>query len=118
MKMLWCAIIVIFLLSSCSNSNRHDVGQFVYVTRLGTIYPSIVHINRECAALSLDYYKTKEERIMNDGVDFIDTCYLRYRGNNNSHYEYHLFCPKCVDDEAFKHINAIMGRNSAKSSGY
>lgn len=117
MKMLWCAIIVIFLLSSCLNSNRHDVGQFVYVTRLGTIYPSIIHINRECAALSLDYYKTKEERIMNDGVVFIDTCNLRY-GGNDSYYECHLFCPKCVDDEAYKHIKAIMGRNYAKSSGY
>ena len=105
-------------IASCSNSNRHDVGQYVYITRSGTIYPSIVHINRECAALSLDYFKTKEERIMNDGVVFIDTCNLYYGyWNIYDSYESYRFCPKCVDDEAFTHIKAIMGRNSVKPSG-
>lgn len=93
-----------------------SVGKYVYVDCFKTI-----HIDRECASELADNPKTKEERLANmQGVKFIDTCNLTkgYRVDPNywhsNYYEY-KYCPKCVDDNAFKLLTEIMVRNEDRS---
>lgn len=55
------------------------------------------------------------------GVQFVDTSNLCSDNWCNAGVMrpcQYQFCPKCVDDEAYKHINAIMDRNTAKSPAY
>ncbi len=106
--MRWIAVIIISLITSCSNSNRHGVGQFVYADCFGSI-----HVDRECASKLTDNPKTKEERMANmQGVSFIDTCKLT--GNINEYNKFD-FCPRCIDDDTYRHLSAIMERNQNKS---
>lgn len=112
------APLLFILFASCANNKRGEVGQYVYVDCFNTI-----HIDRDCAANIADNPKTKEERIANmQGVEFIDTCNLTaykseppYPVTTGASYKY---CPKCVNDEAFKHIAKIMERNTVKPPAY
>lgn len=107
--MKWLFIIVSLLMMSCSNSKQHEIGQYVYVDCFGTI-----HIDRQCASNLADNPKTKEERMANmQGVSFMDTCELtRYTGYYANKYD---FCPRCIDDDAYRHLSAIMERNVVKT---
>ncbi len=107
--MKWLFIIVSLLMMSCSNSKQHEIGQYVYVDCFGTI-----HIDRQCASNLADNPKTKEERMANmQGVSFKDTCELtRYTGYSANEYD---FCPRCIDDDAYRHLSAIMERNVVKT---
>ncbi len=107
--MKWLFIIVPLLMTSCSNSKQHEVGQYVYVDCFQTI-----HTDRGCASKLSDNPKSKEERMANmQGVSFVDTCNLV----NNPSWSY-KFCPKCVDDEAYHKVSSIMERNEIKPPGY
>lgn len=106
--MKWIAVIVIFFITSCSNSRRHDVGEFVYTDCFGSI-----HVDRKCASKLADNPKTKEERMANmQGVSFIDTCKLTSYFNEYNKFD---FCPRCIDDDAYRHLSAIMERNENKT---
>lgn len=110
--MKWIRIIASLLIVSCSNSKPHEVGQYVYVDCFNTI-----HIDRQCASKLADNPKTKEERMANmQGVSFVDTCELiRYDGYVANEYD---FCPRCVDDDAYRRLSAIMERNEVKPPAY
>ena len=57
-----------------------------------------------------DNLKTKEERIMSRrGVQFVDTCDLTSRGYYG---DKHGFCPRCVDDRAYRRLSGIIDRNT------
>ena len=102
----WLGLLI--LLCSCSNTKQKEVGQFVYVDCFNTI-----HVDKECASTLAENPKTKEERMANMmGVQFVDTNKI-----DNSLFPY-KFCPKCVDDEAYKRINAMMERNEVKPPAY
>lgn len=102
-------IITLLLLASCQKQS--EVGQYVYVIGPSDCYyGSIIHIDRDCAALVGENAKTKEERIVYSKVAFVDTCTLTRFG-----YEYGLtFCPRCVDDKAYEQLSAIINRNEGK----
>lgn len=108
--MKWYGLLLIFVsLASCSDTKQREVGQFVYVDCFNTI-----HVDRNCASTLADNPKTKEERMANmQGVQFIDTCKIV---RNTSWQQ--KFCPKCVDDESYKRINAMMDRNEVKPPAY
>lgn len=106
MRRLVIVLSVMTMLISCSNMKRDDVGQFVYVD-----YLHVIHIDRECASTLSKNQKTKDERMINMyGIQFIDTCILEH-GYGKIHYHEYTFCTKCVDDEVYKHLNAMMDRN-------
>ena len=106
--MKYLSQLILIFLASCSTKQK-DVGQFVYVDCFNTI-----HVDRKCASTLADNPKTKEERMANmQGVQFIDTCKIV---RNTSWLQ--KFCPKCVDDEAYKRINAMMDRNEVKPPAY
>lgn len=115
--MKWLSLLILVLLSSCSNTKQKDVGQFVYVDCFNTI-----HVDRECASTLAENPKTKEEHMANmQGIQFVDTsnlCFDSWRNVGVMRPCQYQFCPKCVDDEAYKHINAIMDRNTAKTATY
>ena len=110
--MKWLFLIVLALLASCTDTKEKEkgkeIGAYVYVDYYGTI-----HIDRECVSKS-ENAKTKMERIaMRYGIEFIDTSridmgYYPYSGSSRKEYK---FCPKCIDDNAYKHLRAIMERN-------
>lgn len=112
------APLLFILFASCSKTKQNEVGQFVYVDCFNTI-----HTDRVCASQLADNPKTKEERMANmQGVQFIDTCNLTaskseppYPVTTGASYKY---CPKCVNDEAFKHIATIIERNTVKPPAY
>lgn len=100
---------LLMLFASCSDTKQKDVGQFVYVDCFNTI-----HVDRGCASTLSDNPKTKEERMANmQGVQFVDTSKIV----RNASWQ-QKFCPKCVDDEAYKRINAMMERNEVKPPAY
>lgn len=105
--MRWIAAILVLYLTSCANNQHSEVGKFVYVDCFNTI-----HTDRDCAANLVDNPKTKDERMANmQGVAFVDTC-------NLTEYNHYKFCPKCVDDKAFRQISEIMERNTIKPPAY
>lgn len=107
--MKWLVPLILIFIASCSGAKQKEVGQFVYVDCFNTI-----HVNRECASTLAENPKTKEERMANmQGVQFIDTCKIV----RDALWQ-QKFCPKCVDDEAYKRINAIMDRNEVKPPAY
>lgn len=112
--MKWIAAILALYLTSCANNQHGEVGQYVYVDCFNTI-----HIDRDCAANLADKPKTKEERMANmQGVEFIDTCNLVKEWSTPLMTGSYNFCPKCVDDKAYKHLSAIMERNKVKPKAY
>lgn len=109
--MRWAVAILLLYLTSCSKGGQHELGQYVYVDCFHTI-----HIDRNCASELSDNPRTKEERMVNmQGISFIDTCALSSSWNPYNAYK---FCPKCVDDDAFRHLSNIMKRNEIKPPGY
>lgn len=98
------------LLTSCIEKDKqYEIGKYVYVDCFNTI-----HTDRECASVLAENPKTKDERIANmQGIQFEDTCKLI----QNWHMSY-KFCPKCVDDNAYKRISAMMDRNKIKPPAY
>lgn len=112
--MKWVIAILAICLASCANNKRGEVGQYVYVDCFNTI-----HIDRDCAANIAENPKTKEERMANmQGVEFIDTCNLVKEWSTPLMTGSYNFCPKCVDDEAYKHLSTIMERNEVKPTAY
>ena len=108
--MKWIVAILVLYLASCTNSKRSEIGQFVYVDCFNTI-----HVDRECASTLAENPKTKEERMANmQGVKFVDT-WRKIGVMRPCSYQ---FCPKCVDDETYKRISAIIERNVVKPSAY
>lgn len=101
--MKWIAVICLVLLASCSEGGHEcgectEVGQFVYVDAF-----ECYHVSLDCPALS-DKGETKYERMaVRHGVQFVDTCKLS---------DIQHFCPRCVDDEAYKKLTQIIKRNS------
>lgn len=101
--MKWIAVICLVLLASCSNNKDEQkqgevVGQFVYVDAY-----ECYHVSLDCPTLS-DKGETKYERMAGrQGVQFVDTCKIR---------EIQHFCPRCVNDEAYKRLSQIIERNS------
>lgn len=97
------------LLCSCGNSSdksakRYKIRKYVYVDRYNTI-----HIDRECVAIVGDNMKTKDERIASRrGVQFVDTCDLTSCGDYG---DKHGFCPRCIDDKAYRRLSSIIDRN-------
>ena len=105
--MKWLFLLALVFISSCSGTKQEEVGKYVYVDCYST-----VHIDRECASKLSENPKTKEERMANMlGVNFVDTCELTRRYNP---YNAYVFCPKCIDDGAYKHLQAIMDRNEER----
>lgn len=105
--MKWLSLITLSLLFSCSGTKQKEVGKYVYVDCYST-----VHIDRECASKLSENPKTKEERMANMmGVNFVDTCRLSQYSTNGYQLK---FCPKCIDDEAYKHLQATMDRNEER----
>ena len=105
--MKWLSLLVLALLFACSGTKQKEVGKYVYVDCYRT-----VHIDRECASKLSENPKTKEERMANMmGVNFVDTCELSQHSTNGFQLK---FCPKCIDDEAYKHLQAIMDRNEER----
>ena len=108
--MKWLSLLTLAILASCSGSKQKEVGKYVYVDCYSTI-----HIDRECASKLSENPKTKEERMANMmGVSFVDTCELSPYSNG---YKF-SFCPKCIDDDAYKHLQTIMERNQIKPPAY
>lgn len=102
---------VLSLLASCSQPKQKEVGQFVYADCFHTI-----HIDRSCASKLADNPRTKEERMANmQGVSFIDTCDLT---SNRIAYNNYVFCPRCVDDDAYQHLKDIVNRHEVKPPAY
>lgn len=103
--MKWVAVICLVLLASCSEGKhdggvRGEVGQFVYVDAY-----ECYHVSLDCPTLS-DKGETKYERMAGrQGVQFVDTCKIR---------EIQHFCPRCVNDEAYKKLSQIMWRNNLR----
>lgn len=112
--MKYLSQLILIFLASCSTKQK-DVGQFVYVDCFNTI-----HVDRECASTLAENPKTKEEHMANmQEIQFVDTsnlCFDSWRNVGVMRPCQYQFCPKCVDDEAYKHINAIMDRNTAKTA--
>lgn len=105
--MKWLSLLTLAFLASCSGSKQKEVGKYVYVDCYNTI-----HIDRECASKLSENPKTEEERMANMmGVNFVDTCELNQYSNG---YRF-KFCPKCIDDDVYKHLQTIMERNEEKS---
>ena len=102
-------IIAALFLASCTSDPQ--VGQYVYRDAYGTI-----HADRDCKALTdADAPRTKEERIANRyGVVFVDTCDLSFDTSGN--YGGNKYCPRCVNDEAYKHLLSIIERNEKDKS--
>lgn len=104
MKWIVAAILALCL-SSCANNanNKHsEVGKYVYVDCF-----NVIHTDRNCPLDMATNAKTKDERLAaRRGVEFIDTCSLI----QNPQWPY-KYCPKCVDDAAYKHLIKIFGRN-------
>lgn len=102
------SILAIIVFASCANNKQKKVGQFVYVDCFNTI-----HIDRECASKLVKDPKTKEERFANmRGIEFVDTCNLtHYKEVGTYSMNEYKFCPRCVDDEAYKHLSEIISRN-------
>lgn len=101
---------ILLLLCSCGDKSSEDkseqcgIGKYVYVDWYNTI-----HIDRECAARSGDNLKTMTERMASrHGVQFVDTCDLTSRGKSG---EKHGFCPRCIDDKAYRHLSDIIDGN-------
>lgn len=105
--MKWSFLLALAFFSSCSGTKQEEVGKYVYVDCYST-----VHIDRECASKLSENPKTKEERMANMiGVNFVDTCELKQYSNG---YQF-KFCPKCIDDDVYKHLQTIMERNEEKN---
>lgn len=101
--MKWLSLLTLAILASCSGAKQKEVGKYVYVDCYNTI-----HIDRKCASQLSENPKTKEERMANMlGVSFVDTCGLKQYSNG---YQF-KFCPKCIDDDVYKHLQTIMERN-------
>lgn len=101
---------ILLLLCSCGDKSSEDkseqcvIGKYVYVDWYNTI-----HVDRECAARSGDNLKTMTERMASrHGVQFVDTCDLTSRGKSG---EKHGFCPRCIDDKAYRHLSDIIDGN-------
>lgn len=113
----WVIAIFMLFLISCANNQHSEVGHYVYVDCFNTI-----HTDRDCAANLVDNPKTKDERMANmQGVQFVDTCDLSFdswRASGIMRNAPYQFCPKCVDDGAYRHLNAIMERNTPKPPAY
>ena len=100
-------LLIVVTLTSCTDTKHNEVGQFVYVDCLNTI-----HTDRECASQLAKEPKTKEERIMAaKGGVFIDTCKLIESTSIMPSVYPITFCPRCIDDEAYKHLSEIISRN-------
>lgn len=116
LKALVVAILVLYL-TSCANNQHSEVGEFVYVDCFNTI-----HTDRDCVANLVDNPKTNDERMADmQGIQFVDTCNLSFDGWRKVGVKRpcpYQFCSKCVDDNAFRHINAIMERNEVKPLAY
>lgn len=112
------------LLSSCEENNkkvesdRYDdkqVGKYVYVDLSNTI-----HVNKDCLIESMNSStRTKlGDDIISDAysVKFVDTLDLTNHGplgyNEEDEIRY-LFCPRCVSDNNYKHMQNIIKRNTA-----
>lgn len=97
-----CLVINIVIMFSmlflfCTKIKQTEVGQFIYVEGINTI-----HIDRECVSNMRE-------------IEFIDTCVLtRYTEYNFNVLEY-KFCPRCVDDEAYKHLSKIISQNEKQA---
>lgn len=103
-------LVLIALLCGCTDTKQKEVGQYVYIDCFST-----VHTDRECASSLAENPKNKEERMANmQGVSFVDTCNL----NPTSGTFPLKFCPKCVDDSAYKHLSDIIHRNTEKPKAY
>lgn len=106
--MKWIVVILVLLATACTNNRQHKVGQYVYADYFGSI-----HVDRQCASELISNPKTKEERMVNmQGVSFIDTCELTANLNEWNKYD---FCPRCVDDNIYRHLSAIIERNQNKT---
>lgn len=106
--MKWLFLLALVFTISCTGTKQEEVGKYVYVDCYST-----VHIDRECASKLSENPKTKEERMANMiGVNFVDTCELSQYSTNGYQFK---FCPKCIDDEAYKHLQTIMERNEEKN---
>ena len=102
------SVLALALLFSCSGTKQKEVGKYVYVGCYST-----VHVDRECASKLSDNQKTKEERMVNMmGVNFVDTCELSQYSTDGFKFK---FCPKCIDDYTYKHLQAIMDRNEGRN---
>lgn len=104
---LWALLIVVaFVAGACNSRSKHkEVGRYVYIDCYNTI-----HIDRDCAAHLFDDPKTEEERWANaQGVEFVKTRELK-KVIKPSFYSYkkYTFCPRCIDDEAYRHLLSII----------
>lgn len=103
-------ICLLILINTSCKDKQHEVGKFVYVDKYVTI-----HIDRECAAQSEHNAKTDAVKI-GEGIIFVDTCNLAYRFHNEIGSRSYMFCPKCINDDAYQRLVAIMDRNCALST--
>lgn len=99
-------LLLALLLVSCSK-HHCEVGRYVYVDSYKTI-----HIDRECVSKLTEDAKTKDERMASmEGISFVDTCMLTLKSQEGSIVTEYGFCPKCIDDDSFQHLNTMMHRN-------
>lgn len=109
--MKWFSVVIFAILASCTDTKPREIGKYVYVDCYSTI-----HIDRDCAAKLSEDPKTKEERMANMvGVSFVDTCDIKTANSNCFNYR---ICPKCIDDNTYSHLQAIMQRNEVKPPAY
>lgn len=95
---------MLLLLASCAEK-RSEVGKYIYVDCF-----NVIHVDRDCPSTLATDAKTKDERLAaRQGVDFVDTCDLI--NTVDSRYE---FCPSCVDDRTYEHLERIMRRNHGR----
>ena len=114
--MKWIIATVFFIAAtSCAQheQKKTELGQYVYVDPFCK-----VHVDRDCAAQSNENKRTKDERMLaSRGVEFLDTCSLSRYGYDGNGYTLNLrFCPKCVDDDTYRHLLQITERNEASKS--
>ena len=103
--MKWIAVICLALLASCSGGTHEsgeccEVGQYVYKDGY-----ECVHIRLDCPVITEGSALEDERNCYRQGVKFVDTCDLEGIGM-------HRFCPRCIDDEAYKKLSQIIERNS------
>ena len=109
MKLTIITLLFLLLTSCIEKDKKYEIGKYVYVDCFNTI-----HTDRECASVLAENPKTKDERIANmQGIQFVDTCKLVH----NPSWTY-KFCSKCVDDDAYNRISAMMDRNEIKPLAY
>lgn len=97
-------LLVVYVMrgNSSEDSSNLQIGKYVYIDE-----SRCIHTDKDCVSKLQDGFNSREAQMLKlQGVEFVDTSKLYlYRGFN--------MCPRCVSDEQYSKINALMGDRRA-----